>query len=116
MAALVAGTDSIGLVAAAEKEYYETIEFYSSLGFKEIRSYAKNEDTSRDPVYCNDSQREAWLLNIDDESDDTIMLKIRLVPEQKDAAASKVANGQDWRRESNHLSFRCRNLNVLPDR
>lgn len=112
MPSLVAGTESIGLVACSDSAYYETIEFYSSVGFQEIRSYAKDEDKSRDPVFCSDSQREAWLMNFDDESDETVMLKIRLVPGDAELATNVAATERDWRRTTGLLSFRCRNLNV----
>ena len=114
MVSLITGTDSIGLAACSETLYYETVEFYASLGFAETRSYTKEVGTEFDPAYCSDSLKEAWLMNFDELSDETITLKIRLVPSEEGTAASKKLNreDQDWRRHSGQLSFRCRNLQV----
>lgn len=114
MVSYIAGTESIGLVASSEASYFETIEFYASLGFVEIRSYSRNESTSDDPVYCSDSIREAWLMNFDDETDETLTLKIRLVPGEVVSDSQAHQSAQDWRGQTGHIAFKCRDLNVSP--
>lgn len=116
MVSCVAGCESFGLVAGSESVYYETIEFYASLGFVEIRSFAKEEGSSQDPVYCGDSIREAWLMNFDEESDETVTLKVRLVPDAEGLGQRTAhRDGQDWRSHSGQLSFKCRDLHVSVD-
>lgn len=114
MVSCIAGTESIGLVAGSESLYYETIEFYASLGFVEIRSYSRKESASDDPVYCEDSLREAWLMNFDDETDETLTLKIRLVPSDAVAKGDSNQDEPDWRAQTGHIAFKCRDLNVSP--
>lgn len=114
MVSIVSGTDSIGLVAETEKAYFETIDFYASLGFIETRSYAKLDTATVDPVYCSDSTREAWLIASDEESDENVTLKVRLVPDEHSSTKAQARDGQDWRRHSGQLAFRCHDLRVRP--
>lgn len=112
MVSLVSGTDSIGLVAHSEDLYFEAIEFYCSLGFVEIRSYAKQDATNDDSVHCSDSTREAWLVASDNESDESVTLKVRFIPDEHPCTKAQIAEGQDLRRHSGQLTLRCYNLQV----
>lgn len=112
MVSHIAGQESIGLVAPTEAQYYETIEFYASLGFVEVRSYEKQKEASSDPIYCQESLREAWLINFDEESDETVTLKVRLVPKYSPVAKAAPTANEDWRSQTGQLNFKCRNMKV----
>lgn len=109
----IVGAESTALVAPSESLYYETIEFYASFGFVEIKSYAKSDSTVADPVFCQDSEKEAWLIGFDAESDETATLKIRLVPQQHSPPSiGSLTPDRDWRGQTVLLTFRCRSIQV----
>ncbi|BFZ53938.1 6-phosphofructokinase, alpha subunit [Savitreella phatthalungensis] len=117
MRGLVSGTDSFALAAPTRDLYYATIEFYASIGFIEAKSWSKQEG-NRDDAYCADAHAEAWLLAADDESDDTAVLKIRLIPSPSSSTDSNStqdprASKDDWRSFTGQLTLRSRRLGAV---
>jgi hypothetical protein len=103
MASKIAGLESITLLAFEAERYYETIEFYASLGFIETKSFAKGQESSiSTSSFSHDSEREAWLINFDEESDETVVLKVRLCKKADDGPISRSS-----------LTFKTRSMQVV---
>lgn len=56
------GTSFISVVARTEREFFDTIDFYTKVGFGELYVYNRNNpDQQRDPAVSATSEQETWL-------------------------------------------------------
>lgn len=93
--ALCSGVSFISLVAPSESVFYETVTFYTDLGFEETAVYDRTRsDQKREAAHCILSEKETWLYSQGDGSDTgtDITLKIRLV---RDGANDAQVKGSD---------------------
>lgn len=100
------GVSFVSLVAPSEDSFYQTVVFYTDLGFVEVYSYDRtNPSAKREVGHCLSSEKETWLKSEGDgdgEGSD-VSLKIRYIrPEDEKTRDNKPLSNKepdcfDWR-------------------
>lgn len=81
---LTSGVSFISLVAPTEDLFYNTVAFYTDLGFQETFVYDRTHPTTtRELDHCLSSEKETWLHSLGEENGDgtDVTLKVRFVAE-----------------------------------